>query len=46
MGWIADESIWLVRPAFADEFVRGESPERLEPSGEIVGVDEVAEVAS
>jgi hypothetical protein len=33
-------------PGFADEFVWGEGSEGLEVSGEVIGVDEVAEVSS
>jgi hypothetical protein len=32
--------------AFADELVRGGAFEGLEPSGEVVGIDEVAQVGS
>jgi len=40
------ESLWLGRPAFADELVGCETLEGLEPSPEIVSVDEVGQVAS
>jgi hypothetical protein len=33
-------------PGFAGEFIWGEASERLEPSGEVVDVDEVAQVRS
>jgi hypothetical protein len=46
MGWIEGKSVWFVLPAFADEFVSGEACEGLEPFGEVVGGDEVAEVYS
>ena len=36
----------LGSPGFADELVRGETSEGLEASGEVVGVDEVAQVRS
>ena len=38
------ESLRLSLPGFADEFVWGEAPEGFEASGEVVGVDEVAQV--
>ena len=41
MAWIEFESLWLFCPAFADELVRREASERLEPSRKVVGVDEV-----
>ena len=44
MAWIEYESVWFVSPAFADEFVRCEALECLEPSSEVVGVDEVTEM--
>ena len=44
MGWINDESLWLVCPALADEFIRREAFECLEPSGKVVGIDEVGEM--
>ena len=40
------ESVWLRGPGFADEFVWGEASEGFEPPGEVVGVDEVAQVGS
>ena len=40
------ESFGLFCPGFADELVGREAFEGLEPSGEVVGVDEVCEVAS
>ena len=38
--------MWLVCPCFADEFVGREAFERLQTTGEVVGGDEVPEVAS
>ncbi len=38
--------IWLACPLFADEFVRGKVFEGLEPSGKIMGIDEIGEVVS
>ena len=40
------ESLGLGSPGFADELVWGEAFEGLEASGEVVGVDEVAQVCS
>ena len=45
MGGIESESFWVLRPDFAYVFERREAPQRLEPAGVIVGVDEVREVA-
>ncbi len=39
------ETFGLICPAFADKFVRCEAFERLEPSPEIVGVDEVGKIS-
>jgi hypothetical protein len=36
----------LRRPSFADEFVGCETSENFEASGEVVGVDEIAQVRS
>ena len=33
-------------PSFADELVRGETFEGLEPTAEIIGVDEIGEIAA
>ncbi len=44
MDWIYDESIRLDCPLFADELVGCEALEHLEPSAEVVGVDEVLKV--
>ena len=41
---VEDESFGLDCPAFADEFVGREAPERLQSSPEIVGIDEVREM--
>lgn len=46
MGWIEFESLWFFCPDRTDVFVRCESFECLEPSGEVVGVDEVGEMLS
>ena len=44
MGWIESESLWFFCPYRADVFVRYESFESLESSGEVVGTDEVGEM--
>ena len=44
--WADCESVRLRCPGFADEFIWGEASEGLEASGEVVGVDEVAQVRS
>jgi hypothetical protein len=44
MGWIQPESFRLGCPAFADKLVGCEVSERLEPTAEIIGVDEAREV--
>ena len=41
---VEDESFWLGSPSLADELVRGEALEGLQPPAEIVGIDEVGEV--
>jgi hypothetical protein len=46
MEWVEDESLWLVCPGFADEFVWCEAFEGLEEFGEVVGLDEVSEVVA
>lgn len=46
MGWIEFEALWLFCPDRADVFVRCESFEGLESSGEVVGIDEVGEMLS
>ena len=46
MGWIDVESVGLFCPDFADVFVWGQAVEGLQTAREIVGVDEVAEVAA
>jgi hypothetical protein len=45
MDWIESESVWVVCPDFADVFVWREAFEGLETPAEIVGVDEVGEMA-
>jgi hypothetical protein len=45
MGWIESKSVRIVLPAFADEFVGGESGEGFESFGEVVRDDEVVEVS-
>ncbi len=44
MERVEDESAWFFCPGFADELVWGEASECLEASGEVVGVDEVAQM--
>ena len=44
MERIKYESVWLFRPELADEFVRREAFERLQPAREIVCGDEVREM--
>jgi len=46
MGRIKPESFWLGCPGFADVFVGRKALEGLEPPGEVVGCDEVAEMAA
>jgi hypothetical protein len=46
MDWLELESFGLDCPLLADELVGGEAFEGFEPSGEIVGVEEVGEVAA
>ena len=46
MGWIDDESIRLCSPSFADELVGREPFEGLQSAAEIIGVDEVLEMAA
>ena len=46
MGWIDDEWIRLICPAFSDELVWCEALECLEPAGKVVSIDEVAEMPS
>ena len=43
---IEDESLWLRSPALADVFVGREAFQRLEPTSEVVGCDEVGEMLS
>lgn len=46
MGRVEPESFWLGCPCFADVFVWREAPKRLEAPGEVVGRDEVGQMAS
>lgn len=46
MGWIESESIGLLGPGLTDVLVGGEAQESLEPTGEVVGYDEVDEMAA
>src|SRR5262249_4530294 len=46
MGWIEDEWIRLLCPRLADELVGCEPFESLQASAEVVGRDEVGEVAA
>jgi hypothetical protein len=46
MGRIEFESVWVFCPDFADNFEWRESLQCLEPSGKVIGVDEVREVAA
>lgn len=46
MAWIDFETVWFIPPAFANELIWREASERLEPASKVVGVDEVAEMAS
>jgi len=46
MDWLELESFGLDCPLLADELVRREALEDFEPSSEIVGVEEVGEVAA
>src|SRR3990167_67675 len=46
MGWIESESIGLFRPGLTDVLVGGKAQEGLEPTGEVVGHDEVDEMAA
>jgi hypothetical protein len=43
---VHDESLWLVCPGFADEFVGCQALQGLQATGEVVGGDEVREVTS
>ena len=45
MGWIESKSFGFLRPDFADELVGSKALRGLEPLGEIVSGDEVAEVS-
>ena len=41
---VESESLWLFCPEFADVLIRREAFECLEPSGEIIGCDEIGEM--
>ena len=45
MDGIERKSVWLLIPEFADGFLGCESPKGFEPSGEVVGYDEVGQGA-
>ena len=45
MDWIEVESFWLDCPSFADELVGCETFEGLQSPAEVIGGDEVSEVA-
>jgi hypothetical protein len=44
MDWVESKSVWLMSPEFAEVFVRRETFECLESSGEVVGSEEVSQV--
>jgi hypothetical protein len=44
MGWVERKCVWGLSPEFAEVFVWGEPFEGLEPSGEVVGPEEVGPV--
>ena len=44
--WIASEALGLFGPGLTDVFVGGEAEEGLDPTGEVVGDDEVGEMTS
>ena len=46
MGWIDVESRGVFCPDLADVFIGRETIQGLQPTGEVVGVDEVAEVTA
>src|SRR6202047_3683410 len=46
MDWIEDEAIRLFCPCLADVFVGRQAFQGLEPAGEVVGRDEVGEMAA
>jgi len=45
MDWVESKSIRFGDPEFAEELIRGKALEDLEPSGEVVGQDEVVQVS-
>src|ERR1700722_10695830 len=44
MDWVESKSVWRFRPEFAEVFVGREPLECLEPSGKVVGSEEVGQV--
>ena len=44
MGWIESKLVGIGLPTFAYVFVGSEALERLESSGEVIGIDEVEEM--
>ena len=44
MGWVFDEAVWLIGPAFVDVLEDGEALQCLQSLGEVVSVDEGLEV--
>src|ERR1700676_1350841 len=46
MDWVEDESVWFICPGLPDVFVWREAFQGLEPACEVVGDDEVGQVAS
>lgn len=44
MGWIDPEPLRLFGPTFVVEFEWGEAFQHLQPTGEVIGVDEVREM--
>ena len=46
MEWINPEVFGFGCPLLANEFIRGQSLECLEPSTEVVGIDEVRQMLS
>src|SRR5579863_7775685 len=46
MGWVEVEAFWLFCPYFADELVWREPLEGFQSAAEIIGCDQVAEMAA